>query len=404
MVNLRQQSRRILYVTPLWPPCGSRQRSLQIIDALQQVGTVDLAVIDKGNTDRSLIELANANVDAEYAAQQISRTHEGWVRKFLRKVNPRSNYPNGWYVPNPADHHLAERVDSYDLIWFFQLYSAEYFTYRMWPKSVLDIDDVPSRYESSGLQTVHGLAGRASTAFRAWAWKRRERLLSNRFTTFTVCSDGDRKYLNELGIRRQVHVVPNGFRVPTVEPARNVATPPRIGFIGHFSHYPNYDGIQWFLNKCWARVKSNVPDARLRIVGPGSAGSLPPAMEGVDELGLLDNPSEEISTWSVMIVPIRIGGGTRVKIAEGFSQKCPIVSTALGAYGYMAQNGQHMYVADSPESFAEACVQAINQPTAAAQMAERAWEDFLARWSWDAIRPQVWAAAEDCFRRQRSGH
>lgn len=100
-----------------------------------------------------------------------------------------------------------------------------------------------------------------------------------------------------------------------------------------------------------------------------------------------------------MIIPIRVGGGTRVKIAYGFSQKCPLVSTSLGAYGYRVESGCEMYLADTADAFADACLRVIRNPEQATQMAERAWRQYLEKWTWEAIRPSVWAAADDCLRR-----
>jgi polysaccharide biosynthesis protein PslH len=118
----------------------------------------------------------------------------------------------------------------------------------------------------------------------------------------------------------------------------------------------------------------------------------------IDGLGWLATPETEISSWSVMVVPIRLGAGTRVKIAQGFGLKCPMVSTSLGAYGYEVANGRELFVADTADEFANACVRLVQEPVLARQMAERAWQQFLDKWTWDAIRPRVWAAAEECLR------
>ena len=99
-----------------------------------------------------------------------------------------------------------------------------------------------------------------------------------------------------------------------------------------------------------------------------------------------------------MVVPIYMGAGTRVKIAQAFSLKCPVVSTSIGAYGYEAVNGYDMFLADTAASFSDACVRAIREPRVAKEIAERAWCRFLDHWTWDAVRPRVWAAAEDCLR------
>jgi polysaccharide biosynthesis protein PslH len=133
-------------------------------------------------------------------------------------------------------------------------------------------------------------------------------------------------------------------------------------------------------------------------VGRGSDGAAKPAGADIDGLGWLERTDDEIATWSAMIVPIRIGAGTRVKIAQGFGQKCPMVSTSLGAYGYDVAHGRELFLADSAQDFAAACVRVIQQPDEARQMAQRAWRQFLERWTWDAIQPQIWGAAEDCLR------
>ena len=98
-----------------------------------------------------------------------------------------------------------------------------------------------------------------------------------------------------------------------------------------------------------------------------------------------------------MIVPIRVGAGTRGKIAQAFGLKLPVVSTSLGAFGYDATDGDIMYLADSASGFAGACVRTIAEPAAAQSMAERAWNAFLERWTWDAIGQRIRNAAQDCL-------
>jgi glycosyltransferase involved in cell wall biosynthesis len=103
-----------------------------------------------------------------------------------------------------------------------------------------------------------------------------------------------------------------------------------------------------------------------------------------------------------MVIPLRHGAGTRVKIADAFSRKCPVVSTRLGAFGYEVQHRQELLLADAPAEFAAACISLIKEPASGATMAERAFAAFLKNWTWDAIAPNVWAAAEDGLGKGRS--
>jgi len=201
-----------------------------------------------------------------------------------------------------------------------------------------------------------------------------------------------------MGGGEHVHVIPNGFERQPCEPVRNPSDPPRIGFIGLYSYAPNLEGMRWFVRSCWPLIKQQIPDARLRVAGQDSDGPFKPDAPDVDGLGYVIDAASEIATWSAMIVPVRQGAGTRVKIADAFSRKCPVVSTHLGAYGYDVRSGRELLLADKPDDFAKACVSLIRDRTAASAMADRAYAAFLQNWTWDAIAPRVWAAAEDALR------
>jgi glycosyltransferase involved in cell wall biosynthesis len=392
---------RILYVSSEWPDkssFGGALRSSNVLRALQQMGSVEVLVLDdKARNPDSISERSNAFTVAR-SIEVTPRPNETLFKKIRWTLNPRSDYPNGCGVGEGALQRVLPNLDEFDLIWFFQLRSPDAFPNAAWRRSVVDIDNIPSTYEQAALQMQRGASDRFLAFRRLLSWRRREKLLGQRFDVLAVCSEEDKAYLRRIGITIPVHVIPNGFERPVAEPVRNLATPPRLGFIGLFEYFPNRDAIQWFINECWPRIKSEVPDARLRLVGQDSDGPLKPVGQDVDGLGWIVDPSIEMRTWSAMVVPLRVGAGTRIKIAHGFSQKCPVVSTTLGAYGYGAVDGKEMRIADSAEAFSAACVQAIREPEKTAQMADRAWRQFLDKWTWEAIRPQVWAAAEDCLR------
>ena len=169
--------------------------------------------------------------------------------------------------------------------------------------------------------------------------KRREHFWKERFSVLSVCSEADQQY---LGGGEHVHVIPNGFERSAQESVREPTDPPRIGFIGLYSYLPNLEGMKWFVRECWPLIKEQVPDARLRLVGKDTDGPLKPNAPAVDALGYVADAGSEMATWSAMIIPIRQGAGTRVKIADAFSRKCPVVSTKLGAYGYDVQSGREL--------------------------------------------------------------
>lgn len=401
-MNSVSKSPRILYVSSVGPDettFGGALRSTNIVSALRQMGTVEFLVLDD---ETRKAEFSLQRTERSTVARTIRvkpRPNERLIDRIRWTLDPKSDFPNGCGIEQRELRSVLHSLDEFDLIWFFQLRSADVFPNAAWRRSVVDIDNIPTMYERVTLQAGCGVRDRFLTLRRLLSWWRREKLLGDRFDVLAVCSNEDKSYLRQIGVEVPVHVIPNGFEPPSAEPVRSPALPPRLGFIGLFGYSPNREGIHWFVNECWPRIKCEIPEVRLRLVGQDSDGPFRPLGPDIDGLGWIANPEDEIRTWSAMIVPVHRGAGTRVKIAHGFSQKCPIVSTSLGAYGYGAVDGREMYLADSAERFSKACIRAIRDPEEATQMAERAWCQFLERWTWDAIRPRVWAAAEDCLQK-----
>jgi polysaccharide biosynthesis protein PslH len=388
---------RILYLAPCWPTeglSGWQLRTFQILGALQEFGRVDCMVVSHGG-DRPVEPVSN-NLSC------VRRVVE------LKQMGPRSTWSRlrcgldarhmgyfGHTISESDRLSVLDSLSSYNLVWLHHLRTANVFGRWSWPRSVMDLDDVQSLFAGTVQRTRCRFGQRLRERLRANIARRRERLLGERFNILSVCSEADRKY---LGFENKTHVIPNGFAKPLDEPARRIVQPPRIGFIGAFDYAPNSDGVQWFVEECWPRIKEQVPDARLRLVGKGSDGICKPEGQDIDGLGWVKDARAEIATWSVMAVPVRTGTGTRIKIAEGFSRKCPIVSTSIGAYGYETSNGYELLLADTAADFTNACTRLIRQPKEAGEMAERAWQCFLKKWTWDCIRPSIFSTAEDCLR------
>jgi glycosyltransferase involved in cell wall biosynthesis len=392
-----RSSPRILYFSTPWAYYSIR--SLHVARALQQLGKVEVVVVNcEGGDGKSVTCLGTEfKVAFELSVQPCTpRPMSGRLRS---AVDPRVQYPHGLRVDDAGNCRAVTAAREFDLVWFFKLRTANMFATWNWRRSLLDVDDLPSGVHQTLCRSGAILKDRLAAAIQVLIWKRRERLLGKRFGALAVCSEADKR---SLSVEAPVHVIPNGFERPREEPARKLVVPPRIGFIGLFEYFANLQGVQWFADKCWPLIKREVSGVRLRLVGRGSQG-LTGLGSDVDALGWLENVAEEIATWSAMIVPVRFGGGTRVKIAEGFSRKCPVVSTRLGAFGYDVHHTRELLLADDAAGFAAACVSLLKDPAAASAMAERAFASFLKHWTWDAIAPRVWAAAEDAMRSAECG-
>jgi glycosyltransferase involved in cell wall biosynthesis len=171
--------------------------------------------------------------------------------------------------------------------------------------------------------------------------------------------------------------------------------------IGSFAFLPNVDGLRWFLSEVWPGVKQRVPAAELRLIGGESEKLAAAARDpNVTGLGYVEDPSHEIATWSAFIVPLRLGAGTRVKIAESFARGCATISTSLGAFGYPVHHDKEILIADTATDFVEGCRSLLTDPARRERIGRAGRHFFLANLSWDAIEPAVRATVESCLKRQ----
>lgn len=388
---------RILYVSSSWPhekSFGGQLRALQIGRALQKVGKVTLAVVSSDTAVPEVIKKAAAEFDVEPPVQISVQPNRRLIQRLQWAFNPRYLNVHGCVADAADRERLLSRLRDFDLVWVLNSRTPNILDQWHWPRSVLDIDDLPSAFQRTVWQNGAELKEKMKAGVQMHLLKRREHFWKERFSVLSVCSEADRQY---LGAGEHVHVIPNGFERPDQEPMHQPTDPPRIGFIGLYSYLPNLEGMKWFVRSCWPLIKQQVPDARLRLVGKDTDGPLRPNAPDVDALGYVADAASEMATWSAMIIPVRQGAGTRVKIADAFSRKCPVVSTHLGAYGYDVQSGRELLLADRPDDFAQACVSLTRDRVASSAMADRAYAAFLQNWTWDAIAPSVWAAAEDAL-------
>jgi glycosyltransferase involved in cell wall biosynthesis len=388
---------RILYVSSCWPhdrAFGGQLRSLHIGRALQQIGRVTLAVVTSDVPAPEVVKRTAEEFAVEPPVRVNLQRNQRLVQRFQWAFDPRYLNIHGCAADASDRERLLGRLDNFDLIWVLNSRTPNILNQWHWPHSVLDLDDIPSTFQGTVWKNGAGLKEKWKAGIQMRLLKRRERFWKERFSVLSVCSEADRQY---LGGGPHVHVIPNGFERPAQEPMRRPMDPPRIGFIGLYSYPPNMEGMRWFVHECWPQVKQQIPNARLRLVGKDTNGPLKPSAPDVDALGYVADPAAEIATWSAMIVPVLHGAGTRVKIADAFSRKCPVVSTKLGAFGYDVRSGRELLIADTAIDFANACALLLQDRASAIVMAERAFEAFIKKWTWDAIAPRIWTTAEDAL-------
>jgi glycosyltransferase involved in cell wall biosynthesis len=167
--------------------------------------------------------------------------------------------------------------------------------------------------------------------------------------------------------------------------------------VGIYSYWPNQDGAQWFVQDVWPTIRRSQPDARLWIVGPDSDALAlrPNDPPGVEVIGFQPDLEPLYRDSSVVICPIRFGGGTRFKLVEAAMYAKAIVSTTVGAEGLPLRRGESIEIADTSSAFAIACLELAADAERARAIGAAARDVALRLFSLDAV---VVRASEE-FRR-----
>ncbi len=164
--------------------------------------------------------------------------------------------------------------------------------------------------------------------------------------------------------------------------------PGSMVFTGSMDWMPNEDGIAWFVESILPRIRREIPEATLTIVGRNPTAkvrSLHAPDAGVTVTGSVPDVRPYLASHQLFIVPLRVGGGTRLKIYEGMTMGLPTVSTTIGAEGLPVVDGEHLLLADDPDSFARDCVALLRDPARAAAMGDAADRYVRQHFGWDGV-------------------
>ncbi len=386
---------KILYIiTQL--PCPARygvhKRVLNVGLQLRRYGQVQMVYVGReDNYNGQSLSETEAVFGKVICMQPKILSREGIYGRLRYKFN--MHWP--WYyveqVSREDKRTFFDMTGGYDVAWFHTLPAADVFGKGQLPgqrlKTVMDLDDINEQKLRLACECASRLRKKLGEWVKAYKWHRREREAMQRFDAVCVCSDADKEYLGGHG---NIYVVPNGFEDVK---GQHRGGKMQLGFIGSLGYKPNRDALVWFLSEVWPLIRQELPSVRLRVVGSGGqsggTGNADKQSVGVDWLGYIDDPADEFANWSAMIVPLRIGGGTRLKIIEAFSRGCAVVSTTVGAYGIKVTNGKDILLADNAEDFAWACCKLLRNEEYGNQLATAGRKLYERYYNWDVIGKRI---------------
>ena len=196
-----------------------------------------------------------------------------------------------------------------------------------------------------------------------------------------------------------VDVVDNGVDTEYFRPSSGPRNPDRILFLGSLDWRPNLDGVNQLLEHLYPAVRREWPSVTFCIVGrnpPASLRRRVEALAGVELHADVPDVRPFLTSSAVMVVPLRIGGGSRLKILEALATGLPVVSTRVGAEGLALDDGRHLTVRETVPELAGAVLECLRHPDPALARAEEGRRRVLERYDWDALADRLEQIWLDC--------
>jgi polysaccharide biosynthesis protein PslH len=214
-----------------------------------------------------------------------------------------------------------------------------------------------------------------------------ERRLCPRVRLNVMMSDTDGAKLRAVAPGSCTAIVPNGVDTGYFTPSPGAEEPGRLVFLGPTYMYPNRDAVDWFLTTMWGAIRSVLPTSQLRLVGKNSETDRAryAAIEGVYCHGYVPDVRPHLAAASCSIVPIRVGGGTRLKILDSWAMGLPVVSTSVGCEGLDTHDGDNILIRDDPQEFSAAVIKVLTDPVLRARLGRQGRGTAERRYSWTVI-------------------
>jgi glycosyltransferase involved in cell wall biosynthesis len=386
---------KLLLVYPYVPYPVNRGTYHRVFNLARELGRrheVDLFCLSENEADAD-----HTAVFREFCARVEFHPfqHPPWPRLFPdRLLEPLPTTVTHWRQPGvqaALDRFAAGKA--HDLIHFVDLVLWPYL--RMLPSPaprVMDRSRVDLLFQQEELANLPlGWRDRLLRRENLWKLRRLERAAASALAASVVCGPDDEAFLRrEVDANARIFVLPNGvdpdyFAFDHFPPQPDPA--PTVLFCGAMDYTPNIDGLKWYFAQVDAAVRAALPGRQLLIVGknPGPAvrafGDLP----GVTVTGEVPDVRPYYQRAWIQMVPLRIGGGTRLKITESLSIGCPVVSTTIGAQGLELRHAEHLLLADTPADFAATLARLLTDAPLRGRLRMQGRDQVLATYTWPRL-------------------
>ena len=386
---------RLLYLghnLPFPPDEGALIRSYHTVRLLSR--RYDISAIyfwrraargDAAARARSVEEMRRfGSADAFAIPQEHSRVR--WVWDHARSMLTRTPYTRWVHESRPVRRRLDELLGrhSFDLVHVDSIDLLAYLPRLPSVPLALAHHNVESALLRRRAEHARGPA-RAYLDLQATLVEAAEREWCAKASLNVAVSDQDAEQLLGLAPGAEMLVLPNGVDTRSFVP---VDSTPGGGvvFVGGYSWLPNADGMQFFTREILPLIRRERPDARVRWIGKSTeAATREFSRLGVEVLGYVDDIRSVVGEAECVIVPLRIGGGTRLKILDAWAMGKAVVSTSIGSEGLATCDGENILLADAPDRFADAVLRVLRDRSLRTRLGRAARDTAERHYDWERL-------------------
>lgn len=395
---------KIVYVTqivPFPPHGGVLQRGFNLLRELGRRHSVHLIAFHHPDElpygdalNKSLEELGRFCAQVEYLPLWPKRS----VLHKLAAFAMATAYPKPFSVLAHRSRRLSDRLsqltsggDRPDVVHLDTIALSPYLDDCGSVPVVLAHHNIESQLMERRAQVESSALARWYVGQQARRLRAFEASESRRFPVNVMVSDADASLLRTICHDVRTAVIPNGVDTEYFVPRREEEGPAVI-YTGGMNMFANRDAVDWFLDSIWPRVRQDIPNARFLAVGQRPTARLLEAAASDSQIeapGFVPDVRPWVARAAVYIVPLRVGGGTRLKMVDAMAQGKAIVATTVGAEGIHGEDGRHFVLADDPARFAAEVVRLMRNADARRALGDAARARVEEEYAWPMLAERL---------------
>jgi glycosyltransferase involved in cell wall biosynthesis len=364
---------------------GGKIRSSNVLRGLKG-GAFETTLVSPGTTAQVTQWAPELARLADHFVPWTPQDHQPrWMRAFDLMGRVPVNVAHGVTREARATVERVLAEGGFDVAVFDFVHATELMPVALNAASVCFTHNVETEIFERHAQNTRGSAMGWVWASQAGKMRRYERQALQRYSSVIAVSDRDARQFTKDFDLGEVAVIPTAVDLdffswsePLAEPA---SARPTVVFTGSMDWMANVDGVEYFLGEVWPLVLAQLPEARFVVVGRNPPAALvrqARASNGVEFTGFVDDVRPHVRQAQAFVIPLRVGGGTRIKAFEAMAMGCPVVSTAIGIEGLDVEPDRHFLLRDSAQAMAQGVIELLTDAplrvslsTAARQVVEQ---------------------------------